>query len=71
MANFIKSLTVMLLENGLLLPFDNAVKRFLSLLIGKINKLCIEKLCEVKALWPSHYEHSYKMYCFMHSTVVL
>ena len=58
-ANFIKNLNrqnkVMLLVDGLSLPFDNQtttlVKKFVSSAVGKIYKLRIEKLRELETPW--------------------
>ena len=58
-ANFIKNLNlknkVMLLVGGLSLPFENQTttlaKKFVSSVVGKLYKLCTEKLRELEAPW--------------------
>ena len=46
---------VLLLSGGLYLPFDNVtnmlIKRFIAAAIGKIHKLCLERLYELGAPW--------------------
>ena len=58
-ANLIKNLNlqnkVMLLVGGLSLPFENQTttlaEKFVSSVVGKIYKLCTEKLRELEAPW--------------------
>ena len=46
---------MLLLLRGLQLPFDdltaNSIKRFVAAAVGKIYKICTEKLCELEAPW--------------------
>ena len=61
-ANFIKKLDcqhrVMQLVGDLSLPYDNEtitlIKKFISLAVGRIYKLCTEKFRELEAPWLTH-----------------
>ena len=53
--NLDRNYKVLLLLGGLCLPFDSAtntlIKRFIAAAIGKIHKLCLERLRELEAPW--------------------